>query len=419
MLKLLKLASRNLLRYKTRTIVTIVAVMLSVLISIVIDGYLRGIFNLSLYNLISYESSEATIYKKGYFDKRDEYPRDCTIEKEELDDLSANLEKLGLGYAPRYKTPVDIIYYSDKEDVDLEYNSILVGIDPEKDTDVFKLSSFLESGRWPEKGEDGIVVGSTIAQKLSLEVGSFITLEANGKDGFIETFEEEVIAIVNTENPAVNSSQIFIDLENLDNYLLLNGAVTEVDVSDGKVSIAHRRFANKLSASITMPELEVYYYEDVNSDLMSIMNGDKGSSYMILFFLFIVASAGISNTMIMAVMERQKESGMMRALGFSRNSVNFLFMLEGALSGVIGALVGAVLAFAILYPLTVNGIDISSLISADVDYGYRVPLILRAGIYWQSFVAIFFIAIALSMLSSFFPVFRSGKEEIANILRRA
>ena len=102
MLKLLKLASRNLLRYKTRTIVTIVAVMLSVLISIVIDGYLRGIFNLSLYNLISYESSEATIYKKGYFDKRDEYPRDCTIEKEELDDLSANLEKLGLGYAPRY-----------------------------------------------------------------------------------------------------------------------------------------------------------------------------------------------------------------------------------------------------------------------------------------------------------------------------
>ncbi len=252
-----------------------------------------------------------------------------------------------------------------------------------------------------------------------MEVGSFITLEANGKDGFIETFEEEVIAIVNTENPAVNSSQIFIDLENLDNYLLLNGAVTEVDVSDGKVSIAHRRFANKLSASITMPELEVYYYEDVNSDLMSIMNGDKGSSYMILFFLFIVASAGISNTMIMAVMERQKESGMMRALGFSRNSVNFLFMLEGALSGVIGALVGAVLALAILYPLTVNGIDISSLISADVDYGYRVPLILRAGIYWQSFVAIFFIAIALSMLSSFFPVFRSGKEEIANILRRA
>lgn len=419
MLKLLAMSIRNLSRYKTRTIITIVAVAVSVLISMIVDGFLRGIFNMSTYNLLSYESAEVTIYKEGYFDKKDEYPNDITIDQQELEKIYKTLDGAALPYAPRYKTAVEIIYYSDDEDIELEYDGILVGVDSVLDSDVFRISSFVDSGVWLEKGKEGVVVGSKIAEKLSLGVGSIVTLEAKGKAGFKETFEEEVIGIANTENPQVNSSEIFMDLETLEDYLLLDGSVTEIDVSDGRLSVASKQFENRLRSLIDIDGIEAYYYESVNDDLMAVMNGDKGSSYMMLIFLFIIAAAGISNTMIMSVMERRKETAMLRALGFSHGSINMQFVLEGAIAGLIGALIGVIIGTIVLYPMAVYGIDLSRWVSSDIDFGYRVPLIIRPGLYWQSFVIIPVIALILSVLSALFPVVRAGRKEIAELFRRS
>ncbi|MDD5973140.1 MAG: FtsX-like permease family protein, partial [Spirochaetales bacterium] len=154
-------------------------------------------------------------------------------------------------------------------------------------------------------------------------------------------------------------------------------------------------------------------------DLMAIMNGDKGSSFVMLLFLFIIAGAGISNTMIMAVMERRKETAMLKALGFSRKTIITQFVIEGTITGIIGALLGALLAVVVMIPLSKYGIDFTSLFSADMDIGYRIPLIMRPGFYWQSFIVIPLLAVVLSALSAFFPVYKSGKEQIADLFRRA
>ena len=91
MLKGLKLSLRNLSRYRTRTVITIMAVLISVLISTVVDGLIRGMFTMSTSNLISYESSEVTVYQEGYFEKRKEYPSDIFISG---DSVSSALTKL-------------------------------------------------------------------------------------------------------------------------------------------------------------------------------------------------------------------------------------------------------------------------------------------------------------------------------------
>lgn len=98
-----------------------------------------------------------------------------------------------------------------------------------------------------------------------------------------------------------------MDLSVLDDYLFLDGAVSEIDISDARTSVASRRLTSRVEKLIGNEPLSAYYYEDVNSDLTAIMNGDKGSSIIVLVFLFIIAAAGISNTMIMAAMERRRE----------------------------------------------------------------------------------------------------------------
>ncbi len=418
MLNGIKLSLRNLARYRTRTAITIIAVLVSVLVSTIVDGFVRGISNVSTLNLLLYESSEVSVYKKGYFEKREEYNNDHLINADELKSASKLFEKEKLPYAPRFKAAADIIYYSEDEDAEFDINAVIVGVDEEKDKDVFEVYKSISDGEWLGNYE-GVVVGSKIAEKLKLSVGSLITISTTGAEGFMETFEEEVIGIVNTEDPVVNSSQIFMRLSDLDDYLLLDGAVSEIEVSDGKVAVATASFAKRASSLLANTELEAYYYQDVNDGLMAVMNGDKGGTYIVLIFLFIIAIAGISNTMIMAALERQKESAMLRALGFSRGSVVSLFVYEGIITGVIGAAIGILLSVIVLYPMSRFGIDFTGLFTEDIDYGYRMPLIIRPGLYWQTFVIVPLLAIVLSALSAFIPVSRMGREEIAELFRRA
>lgn len=418
MLNSIRLSLRNLARYKTRTAITIIAVLVSVLVSTIVDGFIRGICNVSTLNLLIYESSEVSVYKKGYFEKREEYNNDHIITAEELDRVSKLFDREKLPYAPRFKTATDIIYYSNDEDSEFDINAVLVGVDEERDKDVFDIYKSISDGEWLNSDE-GVVVGSKIAEKMKLSIGSLITISTTGAEGFIETFEEEVIGIVNTEDPVVNSSEIFMRLKDLDEYLLLDGAVSEIEISDGKVSVASSGFAKRVSSLLADSDLEAYYYQDVNDGLMAVMNGDKGSTYIVLIFLSIIAIAGISNTMIMAALERQKESAMLRALGFSRGSVVSLFVYEGIMTGVIGAAIGVILSAIVLYPISKFGIDFTSLFTEDIDYGYRMPLIIRPGLYWQTFVIVPLLAIVLSALSAFIPVSRMGKEEIAELFRRA
>ena len=418
MLNGIKLSLRNLARYRTRTAITIIAVLVSVLVSTIVDGFVRGISNVSTLNLLLYESSEVSVYKKGYFEKREEYDNDHLINADELKSASKLFEKEKLPYAPRFKAAADIIYYSEDEDAEFDINAVLVGVDEEKDKDVFEVYKSISDGEWLGNYE-GVAVGSKIAEKLKLSVGSLITISTTGAEGFMETFEEEVIGIVNTEDPVVNSSQIFMRLSDLDDYLLLDGAVSEIEVSDGKVAVATASFAKRASSLLANTELEAYYYQDVNDGLMAVMNGDKGGTYIVLIFLFIIAIAGISNTMIMAALERQKESAMLRALGFSRGSVVSLFVYEGIITGVIGAAIGILLSVIVLYPMSRFGIDFTGLFTEDIDYGYRMPLIIRPGLYWQTFVIVPLLAIVLSALSAFIPVSRMGREEIAELFRRA
>ncbi len=416
MLKSLKLSLRNLARYKTRTIITIIAVLVSVLVSTVVDGLIRGMFDLSTYNLLSYESSEVTIYQKGYFEKRKEYPSDIFISKEELEKVASELEKANIPYTPRYKAISEIISYNEEIDSEFYLTVILVGVDKEKDKNVFKISESLFEGTWFEN-EDEIILGSKIAEKLNLKVGDVVTLSTTGAMGFAETLDLVVGGIINSEDPQVNMSQAFVNLADLDFYLSLDGGATEIELSDGLPSVCSIKFKEKVQ-QIIGPNLEARYYEEVNDDLIAIMNGDKGSSFIMLLFLFIIAGAGISNTMLMAAMERRKETAMLRSLGFSKKSIVAQFVLEGTITGIIGALIGAILALFVMIPLSKYGIDFTALLSEDMDIGYRIPLILRPGLYWQSFFVIPILAILLSAASALFPVLKTGKEEIADLFRR-
>lgn len=415
---LLALAWRNLSRYKARTAMTIFAVFLSVAVSVSVDGFMRGIGSLSEINLVTFESSEVIIFPSGAYERRDELPMDILIEEGTKEETLKLLSDNGIAASTRVKTLSDLISY-DEEGNEWSLSVILTGIDREADAKVYDLPSSIIEGRWLEDGDEGIVLSEPIARKLGLETGSLVTVECAGREGFRETFDAEVQGIYLTDNTRLNLTTCYMSLPLLDGLLALSGAVSEISVSDSKVSIAAPSFCSEVGNIIkSVPGVEAHDWRETHEDLVTIANGDKGSSYLILFFLFIMAAAGIMNTMLMAVMERRRECAMLRAVGFSQHMINALFVLEGLICGVAGSVLGIIVAAAVTYPLARYGFDVSGLVPPDFDMGYRVALVLRSGWFLSSFVIIPLIAVALTAVSSYIPVRRAGKREIAELLRK-
>ncbi len=419
MLTMLKMAWKNIFRYKNRTIVTIAAIAISVFIAVVIDALLMGVFNQSNQNMVNYEASEAVLYAKGYLEEKDKYPVDIVLKEAERKEIEEILEANKISYAPRYRTTAELVFYDEEKDFEGVLNVVFYGVS-EKDKDVFLLDGAVESGAWIEEGDDSIVVGSGVADKLGLEVGDLLTLQCEGKDGYAQSLDVLVKGVVNTENYSVNASMIYMALDQVDAYLGLDGSVSLYALSDGKMGLASSSFAAKVKSLLKdVDDVQVYSFEEDNEGYMAILNGDKGSSYIVLIFLFIIAGAGIVNTMVMSVLERRKETAMMRAMGFSNNSIRLLFVSEGFIVGMIGSVIGIVLGALVNYPLAKYGIDLQGAVDGNtVDMGYRISLIFKATWSTHSFVVIPLLGVALTVLASYFPVSRIGKGQISNMLRK-
>ncbi len=419
MLTILRMAWRNIFRYRSRTTITVVSVVVSVFIAILVDAFLMGIFSQSEMNMLGYEVSEVVVYADGYLEEKEKFPADIVIEPEQREMIEESLDKASIKYAPQYMTMAELVFYDDEEDFEGTLNTIVLGVDPAQDSKVFLREQGIESGSWIEEGDDGMVVGSGVASKLGLDVGDFVTVQCKGKSGFAQTMDVLVKGIVNSENTTFNASYVLMSLDQLDAYLELEGAVNMYAVSDGRLSRAGDSFTGKVKAALSgIDGIKVYDFEEDNAGYMAILNGDKGGSYVVLVFLFIIAGAGIVNTMIMSVLERRKENAMLRAMGFRARAIKLLFLTEGLIVGVFGAIIGTLLGALVNYPLARFGIDLTGLMDG-VDMGYRVSFIFKTIWSAHSFVTIPVLAIILTMAASFIPVSRVSKVEIAATIRKA
>lgn len=133
--------------------------------------------------------------------------------------------------------------------------------------------------------------------------------------------------------------------------------------------------------------------------------------------MFIIATVGITNTMLMAVMERRKEIGMLKALGYKDKDIRLLFMCEGLFIGFAGSAVGFMLGIAANALLSWQGLDFSFMLR-DTNIGYRISGVMYSAWNMKVFVSIFFAAIGISTIVAWFPSKGILKNEIAYILRK-
>lgn len=413
---LLVLSWKNLARHTKRTVITASAIAFGLGLFIFIDSMLAGAEYDSDRNLIWYETSSLRLYTDAKAAEWKKLNLHNLIDNP--DNLVNALEANGIKATKRTAFIGNLIFAGLPWPEDGDVPGRLVAVDPTTDSRVFPLQGAIDTGTWLTPGSNGIVLGSWLAEDIGAKVGYPITVRCLTRDGAHQTLDLEVVGTINTGNPVINRTAILVDQSYINEHLLLRGAAGQIDMSfpiNSKSADNIAQVEKDLGAS-TLQGYSFVTWEELGADYLALAAAKQGGSKIILFLVIIIALVGITNTMLMAMYERRRELGMMRAMGMKSWEIVVSFLTEAGGIGVIGGAIGMAMGAVLTWYIVNIGIDFG-FITRDMDIGYRISSVFRG--VWQpmTFVWAFVASIIMSMVVSLIPTRQALKMKVTDCLR--
>ncbi|MCL2266202.1 MAG: FtsX-like permease family protein [Treponema sp.] len=249
-----------------------------------------------------------------------------------------------------------------------------------------------------------------------------------------QAFDVVVVGVINSPAPLPNGNTAFIPLDALQDEagMMLEGAVTELVIREKGVSDDRLPGASESAAAITsalsrglaalgrtLPEdLGVRTWRDYMEDYLNYEAIQIGMPQVLAFLLLLLSFLGISNTILLAILERTKEIGMMRAMGMTDGQMVMTYMLEAGFLGLLGSLLGIIAGCLINYPMVKYGIDFSAIGNLMSDgIGFRTTAVFRSTWNIPVIIGSGIVATLLASLVAIFPVRRAVKMPITSSLR--
>jgi putative ABC transport system permease protein len=314
---MIDLAFKNITRQKSRTILTVLGILIGIGAIVALGSIAEGI-DVAVQSGLELTAGKITVTEKdaglfGFFGEMD-------------DEDIAVLETVG-----GIKDIVPILIYLPSFDMFSGPSEQVIGIDPTKGEFFIGENVVCEDGRPFDEGETGVVtIGSTIARNNNLEAGDFYTIEE-------EDFE--VICVLEETGLADIDIGIIVDFNDLSDVLETDTFqliyVIPDDVKDTE------RLADDIEDA--SERFDALTSEDLARQAGMIVNQIRGMTFAIGAIAALVGGLGVMNTMIMAVMERRREIGVMKAIGATNGMVLRQILTESALISVIGGVGGILL----------------------------------------------------------------------------
>ena len=406
-------ALKNLGRYTRRTAITAGAIAIGLGLYIWSDAILQGMEAESKINLMNFQTGSARITGPGYWDERDTYPLDNVVAN--TGQVLEQLDAAGVGAAPRTEFSGELVVRYDPFDEDGSTRMAFAGVDPQRDPTVYRLAEHVVEGEWLEPGGEGILISTWLAGQLGAEIGYPVTVLTRTRDGFHQILDLEIVGFYETPNPEVDRGVAYLPLDLADEYLEMDGAVTGITL-DLDETIPGTADLTPVREAVDLDGLELVGFDTLGADLAGVAETQQRVFGLVLLLLALIALVGISNTMLMAVTERRREIGMMRAVGLHDREIREVFAYEASGIAVLGVAGGLLLGSALVWQLVEYGIDLRAILQ-DVDIGYQVSGII--GGVWRPGVmaAGAIVAVAVAALASRIPLRRMLRETVPDSLR--
>jgi len=413
----LRLAWRNIWRHRRRTINILLAMSLSLGMMMWYDGLIDG-FNNAIYgNAIRVLGGNIQIHAAGYRAKVDSNPllpltNDAAV-------VEAALAHPDVISATRRIQTGGLL--SNREGA---FGVSLIGIDPEAEAAPIKegndagkplslIAQNIKEGEWlTSDGGDVILIGRGMADVMDVKVGDRITMVGSDIHKQNRQRTMTVVGIYDIGIPTLERQSAYIPLAEAQALFGLDGQSTEIQVNIKRLG-EEEKVVSALAPAL--PGYEVESWNQNYPELETAINS-KGAAMTVFGIIIIsIAAIGILNLLLMAVYERTREIGLLGAMGMKPRQIATLFVLEGALIGLVGAAAGVVVGLVINGISAKVGLDYSSYASMS-DYMALInsriyPSMGLQNIGWRAGTVVI-----ISTLAAFIPAREASHREPAEAL---
>lgn len=232
------------------------------------------------------------------------------------------------------------------------------GIDPKKEYEVSGLNKKIAEGKGFEEGKKNrIVIGKKLADKMKVKNTSKVVLTFTDTSGNIVSGAFRIAGIYESDNSALDEMNIYVDRSALNTLLGIDNQAHEISVllkSDQDLRKTIDTIRKKF------PSIATQGWNELSPETELMVNTVNEMSYIIIIIILFALAFGILNTMLMSVLERTREIGMMVALGMSKWKIFILIMNETALLTIVGAPVGLIAGSAIINHYNRTGLNFAS-----------------------------------------------------------
>jgi putative ABC transport system permease protein len=404
--KLLRIAWRNVWRNKRRTLIALIAISLGLVFLAFMDGAIAGFQQTIFGNAVKLQGGNIQVHAPGYKEKAKRMPLLPLTDPESVVQVALAQPKV-VAASKRISTGGFLSSHEATMPV------VITGIEPENEAPVNLVAKNLTQGRYlAADDEDLILIGQAMANRLKVAVGDRITLVGRAMHEQMRRRTMTVVGIYDLSLPEVEKSLVYISLAEAQSLFDLRDQATEVDIALESVG-QERHVAAALQAAL--PGYEVATWQELNPEMKQSLDVDKQVMNIFGLVVLLIAGVGILNLMLMAVFERTREIGLLAAMGLKRREIMGLFLLEGILIGLLGAIAGFFLGGLVVSLFGQYGIDFS----ASASMGEMMAL-LGDRLYPQLAVDLLIqrslTVAAIAVLASLYPAWQASKREPAEAL---
>ncbi len=407
-MNLFKLGFRNIGRNRRRTIINASTICCAVLVIILFDVLIEGQWIDVVDNYVKMGLGHVKIHKEGYDRESERLPLDMLIDNS--DEIAGGILSLKeiKGVYPRLISGGIISFMSKQSPL------VLNGVDILKESKIGFITEKNVDGDIPRNGEYRILLGRKLATLLNLSTGDIVFIYSRTSYGTHNVLDLEVSGIYSVGFSDYESRNAFVPRDILQEFLGTSG-VSEITImlkEHTRVDIVRDTVENIFADY----RIEIFPYYHFLPEIKEIMAMQKGSMAFIRMILLLIALFGILNIMMISAWERKKEIGTMRAIGYSRYQITRIFVYEGFWIGVIGSLMGCIIAFGAGILLENVGIPIPE--GALVGMNIPMSTHIFGKMLFIFFIRGFFLGVITSVISSipaslraaFLPVMKALRE---------
>jgi ABC-type lipoprotein release transport system permease subunit len=398
-----KIAWKNLWRNKVRSFVVITAIGLGLWAGIFGSAFVTGMMKSKVDNVVKNETSHFQIHQEKF---TDEYNGKLIIENS--NEINQKLKAdPDVQYTSERVIAMGMMASSRKQG-----SLKLVGVDVEDEKQITKIhEKIIEGSFFEKKRKNPIVISKETAEDYKVKINSKITVTFQDIDGEITSGAFRVVGIYNTSNNMHDRMNAFVQINDLRRLYNVETGAHEIAVWLKDHEQAQAK-ADEYKEVFT--NLEVKSWLEIMPEMSYMIEMMDLYLYIIVGIILFALLFSIVNTMLMAVLERVRELGMLMAIGMTKGRVFLMIMTETVMMSLIGVPLGILISEIFIGYFGTNGINLSGAQYEDLGFSSIIYPYIDSGSYLEVTVMVFFMALAAAV----YPAYKALKLNPTTAIRK-